>query len=297
MKQISGIFPPIPTPFNQDEALALNLQQRLIRKLAKLADGFLILGSNGEAVYLSEAERHEVLESAREGIPQDKVMIAGTGGEATRTVIMRCQDAAAIGADYVLVVPPFYFKGQMTEAVLNQHYRKVADASPIPVLLYNVPAATTIALSANLIASLADHPNIAGIKDSSGNIAVMTDYAGRVPDRFTILTGSAPTFLAALSVGAKGGILAVANLIPEVYRQIFDHLSAGRVAEARALQLAYNPLAAAVSSQYGVAGLKAALALQGNDMGNVRSPLQPVSDTVLRELERLLNQVHQMAVG
>lgn len=297
MKQISGIFPPIPTPFNQDEALALNLQQRLIRKLAKLADGFLILGSNGEAVYLSEAERREVLESAREGIPQDKVMIAGTGGEATRTVIMRCQDAAAIGADYVLVVPPFYFKGQMTEAVLNQHYRKVADASPIPVLLYNVPAATTIALSANLIASLADHPNIAGIKDSSGNIAVMTDYAGRVPDRFTILTGSAPTFLAALSVGAKGGILAVANLIPEVYRQIFDHLSAGRVAEARALQLAYNPLAAAVSSQYGVAGLKAALALQGNDMGNVRSPLQPVSDTVLRELERLLNQVHQMAVG
>jgi 4-hydroxy-2-oxoglutarate aldolase len=297
MKQISGIFPPIPTPFNQDEALALNLQQRLIRRLAKLADGFLILGSNGEAVYLSEAERHEVLENAREGIPQDKVMIAGTGGEATRTVIMRCQDAAAIGADYALVVPPFYFKGQMTEAVLNQHYRKVADASPIPVLLYNVPAATTIALSANLIASLADHPNIAGIKDSSGNIAVMTDYAGRVPDRFTILTGSAPTFLAALSVGAKGGILAVANLIPEVYRQIFDHLSSGRVAEARALQLAYNPLAAAVSGQYGVAGLKAALALQGNDMGSVRSPLQPVSDTVLRELERLLNQVHQMAVG
>lgn len=297
MAYLSGIIPPIPTPFNQDEALALPLQQRLIGRLAPSADGFLILGSNGEAVYLSEAERREVLESAREVIPQNKVMIAGTGGEATRTVIARCQEAAAIGADYVLVVPPFYFKGQMTEGVLDTQYRKVADASPVPVLLYNVPAATTIALSANLIASLADHPNIAGIKDSSGNIAVMTDYTGRVPDRFTILTGSAPTFLAALSVGAKGGILAVANLIPEVYRQIFDHLSSGRVAEARALQLMHNPLAAAVSSQYGVAGLKAALALQGHDMGGVRSPLQGIGDTARRDLERLLNQVHQPVAG
>jgi 4-hydroxy-2-oxoglutarate aldolase len=291
MKQLSGIVPPIPTPFGQNEALALHLQQRLIGKLAPSSDGFLILGSNGEAVYLSEVERREVLASAREVISRDKVMIAGTGGEATRTVIARCEEAAEIGADYALVVPPFYFKSQMTEAVLDAHYRKVADASPIPVLLYNVPAATTLALSATLIAELADHPNIAGIKDSSGNIAAMTDYLGRVPTRFTVLTGSAPTFLAALSVGATGGILAVANLIPEVYRQILSHLNAGRVADARALQLAHNPLAAAVSSQYGVAGLKAALALQGNDMGDVRSPLQNVSDTVRKELEQLLSQI------
>ena len=284
---LHGIIPPLPTPFDQSGAFDAAAQRQLIEGLEPNVDGFLILGSNGEAAFLSESERKEVLESARAAIPNTKPMLAGTGGEATRVVIERNRVAAEVGADFVLVVAPFYFRGQMTDDVLATHYRTVADESPLPVLLYNIPQATTLSLSPGLVAQLAEHPNIVGLKDSSGNVGALTEIMRQVPEDFTVLTGNAPTLLPALSLGAKGGILAVANVAPQAYGRIVTCFEEGNLEEAKELQTRFNPLALAVTSRYGVPGLKAALRLQGQK-GYPRAPLQDVNEEVERELRGLL---------
>jgi 4-hydroxy-2-oxoglutarate aldolase len=285
---LHGIIPPVPTPFTRSGDLDLNGLQSLLTALEPLVDGFLILGSNGEAVYLSEEERLQVLQAAREVIPRNKVMLAGTGGEATHLVKERNRVAAEVGADVVLVLPPHYYQGRMTDGALERHYRTLADESSVPVMLYNVPANTTIALSPALIERLAQHSNIVGLKDSSGNIFNLTEIMRRVPDDFTVLTGNAPTLLPALSLGARGGILAVANVAPQDYGDILRHFKSGDLARARALQLRHNPLALAVTTKYGVAGLKAALRLQGLAAGYPRAPLTDVDSSVEDELRTLL---------
>ena len=233
------------------------------------------------------AERKEVLEKGSSRHPQNQAAARRHRGEATRVVLERNQVAAEVGADYVLIVPPFYFRGQMSEAVLETHYRTVADESPLPVLLYNIPQATTLSLSPALVANLAEHPNIVGIKDSSGNVGALTEIVRQVPEDFTVLTGNAPTLLPALSLGAKGGILAVANVAPQAYGRIVECFDEGNLEEARALQTRFNPLALAVTSRYGVPGLKAVLRLQGQ-AGYPRAPLQDISEEVEKELAGLL---------
>lgn len=288
MVAISGIIPPVPTPFASDGQFAQDKLERLLKALGPDVDGFLLLGSNGEAAFLREEERRAVLESARAAVALDKPFLVGTGGEATALVVRRNREAAELGADAMLVLPPSYYKSNMSDAALSEHYERVAEASPLPVLLYNIPQATTLSLSPGLVARLAQHPNIVGLKDSSGNVGALTEIMGQVPEDFTVLTGNAPTLLPALSLGARGGILAVANVAPRAYRRIFDAFAAGRLAEARALQLRYNPLALAVTSRYGVPGLKAVLKLQGRDAGVPRAPLQSVSEDVEATLQDLL---------
>ncbi|WMT57678.1 dihydrodipicolinate synthase family protein [Truepera radiovictrix] len=292
---LQGIFPPLPTPFTAAGELDLDGLQGLIAALEPLVDGFLVLGSNGEAVYLTEAERRLVLEAARAAIPTTKPMLAGTGGEATCTVLKRNCVAAEVGADAVLVLPPHYYLGAMNEVALRAHYRTLADESPLPVLLYNVPANTTLSLSPNLVGELAGHGNVVGLKDSSGNLVALGETLRRVGPEFAVLTGNAPTLLPALSLGAWGGILAVANVAPALYAALLRRFKAGDLEGARALQLALDPLALAVTVRFGVAGLKAALRLQGLPAGYPRAPLQDVSREVLRELEGLLEGVRALA--
>ncbi|CAN5637050.1 dihydrodipicolinate synthase family protein [soil metagenome] len=285
---LGGIIPPVPTPFDAAGKLDLGGLQRVLHALAPQVDGFLVLGSNGEAVYLAEDERREVLAAAREAIPRDKPMIAGTGGEATWLVAERNRLAAEAGADCVLVLPPFYYQGRMNDETLATHYEALAGSCSVPLLLYNVPANTTIGLSPALIERLAGHENIHGLKDSSGNIVALTEIMRRVPEEFTVLTGNAPTLLPALSLGARGGILAVANVAPQAYGAILKHFQRGEIAEARALQLRTNPLALAVTARYGVAGLKAAMRARGLPAGYPRAPLRDVSEAQGRELGALL---------
>ncbi len=285
---LQGILPPIPTPFTRTGDLDLPGLVGLIKALEPFVDGFLVLGSNGEAAYLSEDERVSVLEAAREAIPTSKPMLVGTGGEATQQVEARNKVAAEIGADAVLVLPPHYYLGAMSETVLRTHYLRLADRSPLPLLLYNVPAATTLRLSPPLIAELAAHDNIVGFKDSSGNILALGETIRQLPEGFTVLTGNAPTLLPALSLGAQGGILAVANVAPRPYRELLKCFEAGELREARRLQLALNPLALAVTSRFGVAGLKAALRLKGIPAGYPRAPLLDVSSEITKDLKNLL---------
>jgi 4-hydroxy-2-oxoglutarate aldolase len=286
--QLSGIFPPVPTPFDKSGGLELSGLQDLLLALAPDVDGFLVLGSNGEAVYLSEEERDEALRAARAAIPKGKMMIAGTGGEATELVKERNERAAELGADCVLVLPPCYYQGRMTDEVLAAHYESVADDAPLPVFLYNVPANTTISLSPALVERLSRHANIHGLKDSSGHIFNLTEIMRRVSEDFSVLTGNAPTLLPALSLGASGGILAVANVAPWAYGDILRRFGDGDVAGARALQLRYNPLSLAVTVRYGVPGLKAALRLQGLAAGYPRPPLKDIGEREAHEIKELL---------
>ena len=290
MLTLQGVIPPVPTPFTQTGDLDVGALERLLTKLEPQVDGFLVLGSNGEAAFLGEAERKQVFEAARAVVPATKPLLFGTGGEATRLVAARNDEAHAAHADAALVLPPHFYVGAMTDAVLRTHYETLADLSPLPLLLYNFPGVTTLALSPGLIAELAQHHNIVGIKDSSGNVAALTETMRLVPDDFQVMTGNAPTFLAALALGARGGILAVANVAAEAYRRLYDAFNAGDLETARALQLRLNPLAQAVTTRYGVPGLKAAMRLQGLEAGYPRAPLLELTDaggleSLLRDLE------------
>jgi 4-hydroxy-2-oxoglutarate aldolase len=288
--KLTGIIPPVPTPFTAGGELDLPALQALLEVLAPEVDGFLILGSNGEAVFLTEEERARVLAAAREAIPGNKPLLAGTGGEATGLVEERNAAAAAAGADSVLVLPPHYYGSRMTEQALEAHYRRLADRSPVPLLLYNVPANTTLSLSPALIARLARHENICGLKDSSGNIPALTDTMGRIPEGFTVMTGNAPTLLPALALGAAGGILAAANIAARSYGAIISAFRQGDLAAARELQLRLNPLAQAVTTGLGVPGLKAALRLRGRDAGLPRAPLLPATGDDVAALRLVLQQ-------
>ena len=286
MVTLQGVIPPVPTPFTRTGEVDTAALEQLLRRLEPHVDGFLVLGSTGEAAFLSDAERRRVVEVVRTVIPSDKPLLVGTGGEATRLVAARNKEAHEIGADAVLVLPPHYYTASMTETVLQTHYETLADESPVPLMLYNFPGVTTLALSPVLIAKLAHHENIVGMKDSSGNVAALTDTVRRVPEDFQVMTGSAPTFLAALALGARGGILAVANVAPQEYKALYNAFGQGDLRTAKALQLSLNPLAQAVTTRFGIPGLKAAMKLLGLDAGYPRAPLLEFTDT--SELESLL---------
>jgi 4-hydroxy-2-oxoglutarate aldolase len=271
---LKGVFPPIPTPFDVEgdvayQALVENLERWNQYDLA----GYVVLGSNGEAAYLTDEEKLRILEAARRAIPSDKLMIAGTGCESTRQTATLTRRAAQAGADAVLVVTPHYYNPKMTPDSLVQHYETVAGASPVPVLIYNVPKFTNVNVDAATAARAAGHPNIVGIKDTSGNIAQLADTVRLVGRGLQVLAGSAAFFFPGLAVGAVGGILALANIAPDRATGIYNLFRTGRWDEAAELQRQVIPINAAVTSRFGIAGLKVALDMLGYYGGPVRAPL------------------------
>jgi len=287
--QLSGIFPPIPTPFTVKGGVSLHvLAENLAHWNQFDLRGYVVLGSNGEFVFLSEQEKLEVLEAARTAVPSDKLLIAGTGCQATGRTAKLTQEAAKIGADAALVLTPSYYKGRMTREALVCHYHAVADASPIPILIYNMPACTGIDLDAPTIAAMATHPNIVGLKDSSGNIVKMGDIQRLVGPEFQVLAGSASFLLPALSVGTVGGVLALANIAPEQCLAIHQHFLNGEWEQAREIQVRMIPVNTAVTRDWGVPALKAAMDMLGLYGGPVRPPLLPLPEELRRELHTIL---------
>jgi 4-hydroxy-2-oxoglutarate aldolase len=287
---LAGLFPPVPTPFSPDGALDLGALRALLRGLGDdpLA-GYVLGGSNGEFTSLSAAERLEVVSAAREVVPRERLLIAGSGAESTRETIALTREMAARGADAVLVVTPSYFRGKMTAAALEGHFRQVADAAPVPVILYNVPANTGVDLPAAAAIALAAHPNIIGLKDSGGDLqkmALVLRETDRV--RFEVLAGSAGFLLPALVLGAVGGIAALANLAARPLDRMMACLRAGALDEARAIQVRLVEANLAVTARFGVAGLKAALALCGRPAGVVRPPLLPLAGEESAALKAIL---------
>ena len=289
MVKLSGIFPPIPTTFDQDGNLA---PEKLQNNLTRLSDfglaGFLILGSNGEMVMLSEAERRAVLTAAREAIPSDKLMLAGTGMQSTRETIAATRVAAEAGADAALVLNPSYFKGEMTREALVRHYHAVADAASIPIMIYNMPACSGLDMDAATIVEISQHVNIIGIKDSGGNIGKMSSVIRSASGDFQFLVGSANVLLPALTVGAVGGILALANIAPSQCLAIHDFCLKGDLDRARVMQQKMIPVNEAVTTNGGVPALKAAMDHLGLYGGPARLPLLPLSDQHRESLRAFL---------
>jgi 4-hydroxy-2-oxoglutarate aldolase len=288
---LNGIFPPLPTSFDNDENLLSEKIRLNIRILGQYdLSGFLILGSNGEQVMLSEKEKSEAVATAKEALPEGKLLLAGTGGQSTRETISLTKAAAGAGADAVLVLNPFYFKGLMTQEALVKHYFDVADASPVPVIVYNMPPNTGIDLSAAMITEVSSHPNIAGMKESGGNVVKIGEVLRDARPGFQILAGGAGFLLPALSMGAVGGILALANIAPLQCIEIYSLYRSGDMEKARALQHKMIPVNAAVTSRWGVPALKAAMDYLGLYGGPARRPLLPVKDDVRAQLLKLLDE-------
>jgi 4-hydroxy-2-oxoglutarate aldolase len=287
---LSGIFPPITTPFDTEGEI---LYDRFRENLRRWADadlaGLLVLGSNGESPLLSDDEKLELVRVARPYVENGRLLIAGANGESTRLALDFVRKLADLGADCALIGTPTYFKTALTDDSLYAHFSRIADHSPIPILLYNVPQFTGVPLSARLVERLAAHSNIAGIKESSGNVALQGEIRRRTPERFTLLVGSAPTLLPSLIQGAAGGVVAIACALPGLTVDLYRAFRAGDWKAAAQLQAALSPPAAAVTSGYGIAGLKAALDFTGYFGGEPRLPLLPLGprerDTVRSVLQ------------
>ena len=285
-----GVYPPLPTFFDDQEDLDLVTLQQHIRRLSTSGiAGYVLMGTNGEAVHLASDERVRVIEAARDVIGNEGEnslpLIAGCGDQSTRATLAHCHQAARYGADFALVLPPSYYKGRMLRDALLAHFRAVADDSPLPVLIYNMPDASAgIDLDAETICALAGHPNIVGVKDSAGNVAKLAQIVANVPDDFRVFAGSASYLLPALVAGAVGAVAALANIFPQEVCLVQTLFDAGDLLKARQKQARLIPANAAVTTLYSVSGLKAALEIVAGYGGKPRHPLLPLS---LAERDRI----------
>ncbi|MBI2161312.1 MAG: dihydrodipicolinate synthase family protein [Candidatus Rokubacteria bacterium] len=282
MPSFEGVFIPVTTPFRGDDVAPERLQANLRKWNATALRGYVVLGSTGEFPMLSEAERDRVLAGAREAIPRDKVFIAGTGTNSTLHTIRQSKRAAELGADAAIVITPHYFtKGFSQASAQIGHYLAVADASPIPIMIYNFPANTGINLEAETVAKIAQHPNVCGIKDSSGNIPQCAQIIDQTPKTFHVLVGAASALLPSLAIGSSGGIVALGLISAREFCDVYALARAGRWDEAREIAARMMAADRGIAGRYGIGGLKAALDLQGFYGGPCRQPLgTPDGDTI-----------------
>ena len=287
---LRGIFPPLTTPFTPRERVDLHGIEANIRKYNALGlAGYVVCGSTGESVHLRAKETLAVLDAAHAAASPEKILIAGTGCESTRETIELTGRAAVIGYHAALVRTPAYYKPMMTPPALERHYRAVADASPIPILIYSVPQFTGLAVDAPLVARLSGHPNIMGLKESSGDLQLLGEILKAVPSSFAVFCGSATALLPSLVLGARGGILAAACVIPEMCLEVYEAFAAGDQERARAAQQHLDEPATAVTRRFGIAGLKYAMGLRGYAGGPARPPLEPLTDEARAELRRIFD--------
>jgi len=289
MANFAGVFIPVTTPFRGDDVAPDRLGKNLAQWNATDLTGYVLLGSTGEFPMLSETERDRLFAAAREAIPPTKTFIAGTGAHSTLHTIRQTKRAAELGADAALVITPHYFTKPFTHpAAQVRHYQAVADASPVPVMIYNFPLNTGINLEAGTVAKIAQHPNVCGIKDSSGNIPQLAQIIDQTPKTFHVLVGAASALLPGLAIGAAGGILALAVIAAREFCEVYALARAGRWEEARQLASRMMPVDREVPGRHGIGGLKAALDLQGFFGGPCRSPLVTPDGDAIEDIKEVL---------
>jgi 4-hydroxy-2-oxoglutarate aldolase len=289
--RFNGVHAALTTPFVEGRVSPDRLRDNLGRYNRFGLAGYVILGSTGESVLLSDDESAELVRTVREAAAPGKAVIAGTARESTRATIDFTRRMADLGVDAVLVRTPGYYRSRMDSEALRLHFTAVAEASPVPVILYNIPQNTGVALDSRTVIELARHPNVAGLKDSSGNLAAVSEVAPQAGAGFDFLLGAGSLFLAGLLLGAAGAILAVADAVPELCVEVYDLFRKGRTEEARRVQEALLPLNRAVVTEHGVPGLKYALDRRGLFGGLPRPPLQPVSDRGRAEIDSILEKM------
>ncbi|MFL6211349.1 MAG: dihydrodipicolinate synthase family protein [Pyrinomonadaceae bacterium] len=289
LDKLRGVLLPFPTPFTAAaEFDADALRTNIARWHETGVTGYVALGSTGERVHLDEREYLSVLETARAAVAETQLLIAGAGQQSVRHSVGEVCRAADAGADAVLVITPHFYRAARAQNSLIEFYTAVADAAPVPVILYSMPELTGIAIAPETIAQLAAHENIVGIKDSASDIVNFAETLRLVPAGFAVLTGSGPLLYAALTAGATGAILAAACVAPQLAVEIFRATTNGAHTRALALQRTFTPLARAVTARYGIGGLKHALDLAGYAGGVVRAPLHMPTAEARREIAQLL---------
>ncbi len=291
-EKLRGVLIAMTTPFDTDDELDLRAVGTNIERWNKTGvRGYVALGTTGERVHLDEGERVRLIESAREHVPASHAFLVGVGEQSTRGTIRDAARAARAGAEGLLVMTPHFYRAKMTHHALVAYFTAVADSSLVPIVLYNIPQNTGVAIAPETVARLAEHENIAGIKDSSGDVATLMQtlrYAGGAHERFMIMTGQGGVFYPSLCAGIGGAILAVACVLPELCVEIFDAFRAGQHERARVLQQRLAPMASAVTTGYSVGGLKHALDLHGYVGGTVRAPLALPDEREREVIARLL---------
>ena len=289
MIELRGILGPAVTPFDANgDVDAAGFAANVRAHLAAGLDGIVVAGSTGEAALLDERERVQLVEVARTEMPAGAPLIVGTGGESTRGVIARNRVVAERGADAVLVVAPHYYTGAMTNDALREHYTRIADASPVPVMIYTIPKYMHFAVPPELVQELARHGNIVGMKDSSGDAELFARYLESKSGSFRVLTGSAGLLKEALRMGADGAILAAALFAPRIALDVLAAVQGGDVARSETAQARLAPLGARIVGAMGVPGVKGALDAVGLCGGEPRPPLQPLDVQMDGELRTLL---------
>jgi 4-hydroxy-2-oxoglutarate aldolase len=296
-KPLEGVYAALTTPFVGDEVSTDKIREN-VQKLNRTGlAGYLVLGSTGESVSLTDGESLRLVEAVAEAAAPGKKVLVGTARESTKVTIDFTNSLTGRGIAAALVRPPSYFKSKMTREALKTHYRTVAEASKLPVLIYNIPQNTGIALDPQLVIELAAHPNIAGLKESSGSLAFLGEVVREVPADFHYFLGSGHVIYPGLEMGADGAILAVANAAPEMSAEIFRLFKAGKKDDARRLQLDLVPLSKALVEVYGIAGLKYALDLRGYYGGPARLPLLPIEDKAKLDIAALLKEAELYGIS
>lgn len=288
-RRLEGILPALATPFERGEVALDLLRHNVSAYNAVPLGGYLVLGTTGEFPHLDASEKLAVIEAvAAEAAeaPKPRPVVAGTGGLSTGETVRFTREAARAGAQAALVVPPFYYRDAMTEAALLRHYLTVAEASPVPVYLGNVPAHTGVALPPNLVETLAEHENVAGLKEGSGDAALLSDHLARAPQGFSVLVGSASLLFPGLLGGAAGAIVAVAGVAPWECAALYRAARGGRWEEAARLQRLLGPVERLLAGRHGVAGIKWGMSLLGYFGGEPRPPLLPLDDDAKLEILR-----------
>jgi len=290
---LRGVFLPIPTPFDSAGEVDLRaLRANIARWNGTGISGYVILGSTGERVHLDEREYLEVIEAAREEVATGKdglAFIVGAGRQSTRGTVNEIKRvAAAVDVNAFLVITPHFYRPSITQQALLEHYQRVADDSPVPLILYSMPALTGIKIEPETAARLSEHENIIGIKDSSADVEGLRKTIKLVRKDFAVLTGNGTVLQEALRAGACGGILAVGCVAPALCIAIFRAVKSGETERATGLQSRLTPLAQAVTTRFGIGGLKAALEMRGYVGGAVRAPLPVPDDEAREEIARLL---------
>ena len=283
---LSGIYPPLVTTFENDE-LSLEKLLRNVRKYERRdLSGYVLFGSNGESAFLTRYEKIEIISSVRE--QTKKMLIVGTGSDSIKDTIQLTNDVAEKGADFALIITPSFFKSEMKHHTFMNYYTKVAESVMIPIIVYNVPKFTAVNIETETIIELSRHPNIIGLKESSDVVSKISEIAANVHQGFKIIVGTASVLYPGLLSGATGGILALANLLPDECIQLYQFVKENKIQEALELQNKLIPINKSVTNKFGVAGLKAAMDLLGYDGGHPRMPLEPLNEAQLIELKIVL---------
>lgn len=288
MKQLKGIMPPITTPFVNGELAIDKLEFNIIRWNKTGLSGYVVMGSNGESVFLTREEKLKLVEMTKKFSSPNKLIIAGTGSDSIKETISLSNESAERGADYVLILTPSFYKSEMKHNAFINYFTAVANAVKIPVIIYNVPKFTGVDIEAETVSKLSEHQNIVGIKNSSENVRQNNEFVFSTDNNFSVIVGTASMLYSGFTSGCDGGILALANIAPDQCIAIQNHIEKGDLKEALEIQNRMVPVNKAVTAKFGVAGLKAAMDMLGYFGGEPRAPLSPLNEKSMEELRQIL---------